>query len=359
MTTPVSVFDFEALARAAMEPGAWDYMDGGAADEITLRANRAAFDKLFLRPRYLVDVSQRDLSTTVLGEHIPFPLLIAPTAYQRLAHPEGEVATARGAGVLGVPMVVSTVATSTLEEVATAASAPLWYQLYCDEDPAVNEWLIRRAERSGCRALVVTIDLPVLGKRERDHRNAFDLPEGMIIRNLFASDLADQPEDFSGATYSDLRFDASLTWDDIDGMRKLTSLPIVIKGILTAEDAELAVRHGAQAVIVSNHGGRQLDGAVPSLDALPEVVAAAGDRIEVYLDSGIRRGTDIVKAIALGARAVFLGRPVWWGLAAQGDVGVTRVLEILRDEFDTAMALLGKTAVSQIDASVIFHPRRE
>ncbi len=354
---PVNVFEFESLARAKMEPSAFEYFAGGAEDEVTLRANRAAFEKIFLRPRYLVDVSHRDLTTNVLGQPISFPVLLAPTGYQCLAHPDGELATARAAGASGTIMVVSTVATYSLEEIA-AAARPLWFQLYSYKDKRINERLIRRAEKAGYRALCLTIDVPVLARRERDLRNCFALPQGMQASILADMELGAAPQSAEGSSrvsYSGLVFDAALTWNDVDWMRTVTAMPLVIKGVLTPEDARLAVEHGAAGIVVSNHGGRQLDGVPAAIDALPEIVAEVGGEIEIYLDSGVRRGTDVLKALALGAKAVLIGRPFLWGLAVDGEAGVQRVLEMLRHELDTALGLVGKRSVAEIDASILFH----
>jgi 4-hydroxymandelate oxidase len=353
MSEPVNIFEFEALARARVEASAWDYIIGGAEDEITLRENRAAIERTFLRPRHLVDVSQRDLSTTVLGTKIPFPLLLAPTGYHTLSHPEGEVETARGAGAMGIPLMLSTVSTRTMEDVAQAATGPLWYQLYMMKDEGVNEWLVRRAERSGYRAIVLTVDLVVTGNRERDRRNALSFSH-IDVQNLVAR-TDDAPATVVGARhYNDIPWKEDLSWRDVEWLRNKTSLPVLVKGILTGEDAQIAVEHGAAGIVVSNHGGRQLDGAPATLDVLPEVAEAVGNRVELYLDGGVRRGADIIKAVALGARAVCIGRPYIWGLAADGARGVQRVIEMFRYEFDMAMALTGKRSVADLDASVIW-----
>lgn len=340
----INVFDYEPLARARIEPSAWDYYSGGAEDETTLRENRAALGRLRLRPRVLVDVSHCTTATSVLGTPISGPLMVAPTAFHQLAHSDGECATARGAGRAGMLMVASTSSTRSLEEIATAASGPLWFQLYI-HDRAHTEQLIRRAEVAGYRALVVTVDSPRWGRKERSLRSGFSLPAHMRKANF-------------GDEYPD-QVDASLTWDAIDWLRTLTSLPIVLKGILTAEDAELALRHGVEGIAVSNHGGRQLDGAIASIEALPEVIAAVGGRCEVYVDGGMRRGTDILKALALGARAVLVGQPVLWGLAADGEAGVAHVFTLLRDELEHAMALAGCPSVSAITPSLLWTGRAE
>jgi 4-hydroxymandelate oxidase len=356
---PINISDYEPLARERMEPSAWDYYRSGSDDEVTLRETRAAYERIQLRPRMLVDVSTCDLATTVLDTPVSMPILVAPTAYHRLANDEGECATARGAGSAGTLMVVSTLATQPVEDVAQAATGPLWFQLYVYRDRAVSESLARRAEASGCRALVLTVDTPRLGRRERDIRNGFGLPPGLHLAN-FAGGYADEPTMKPGesglAAYANSLFDTSLTWEAVDWLRSVTSLPVLLKGILTAEDAHLAIEHGAAGIIVSNHGGRQLDGVPPTIVALPEVVDAVAGRCEVYLDGGIRRGTDVLKALALGARAVLVGRPVLWGLAARGEEGVRHVLDLLRIELALVMALSGRPTLASIDRSLVRLP---
>lgn len=353
MNEPVNIFEFEALGRANVKTDAWDYICGGAEDEITLRENRAAFERTFLRPRYLVDVSQRDLSTTVLGTKIPFPLLLSPTGYQSLSHPEGECETARGAGAAGIPMILSTVSTRTMEDVAHAATSPLWFQLYVMQDEEVNEWLVRRAEQCGFRAIVLTVDATFMANRERDRRNKLSFSH-VQVENLLTR-VGDAPAKIIEAThYNEIPWKENLSWRDVEWLREKTKLPIVIKGLLTAEDAQLAAEHGAAGIVVSNHGGRQLDGAPATLDVLPEIADAVGDALEIYLDGGVRRGADILKAVALGARAVCIGRPYVWGLAADGARGVQRVIELLRTEFDIAMALTGKRSVAELNREIIW-----
>jgi isopentenyl diphosphate isomerase/L-lactate dehydrogenase-like FMN-dependent dehydrogenase len=334
---PVNLSDYEALAKARLDRGALDYYQGGSDDEVTLRANRTAFERLRLRPRVLVDVSACDLRTSVIDIPVSMPILVAPTAAHALAHPDAECATAQAAGAAGTLMVVSSSATRSLEDVARAAPGPLWFQLYIRRLRHA-EALVVRAQAAGYRALVLTVDTPRLGNRERDIRNNF---EGFPTPN-YDSDGKEEP--FMGDT---------LTWDILDWLRSLTSLPILLKGILTAEDALLAVERGVAGIIVSNHGGRQLDGAVPSIEALPEVIAAVDGRSEVYLDGGIRRGTDVLKALALGARAVLIGRPILWGLAVDGAAGARRVLEILRAELEKAMILAGRPTLASIDRTLV------
>lgn len=356
---PLSLAEYEALAAPRMERTAWEYYSGGSEDEVTLRENRAAFARIKLRPRVLVDISQLDITTTVLGTPVSLPVLIAPAAYQRLAHPDGEAAMARGAGTAGTLMTVSTLATMSLEDVAAAAVGPLWFQLYVYRSRDISEQLVRRAEAAGYQALVLTVDAPVLGRRERDIRNGFGLPSHLHPAN-FSGPLAEEPAVEPGmsglAHYADALFDTSLTWEAVDWLRSVTKLPVVVKGILTAEDAALAVAHGAASIVVSNHGGRQLDTAVATIEALPEVVDAVAGRAEVYVDGGIRRGTDVLKALAIGARAVMIGRPALWGLAAAGPEGVRHVLELLRDELLIDMALVGRTRLPDLDRSLLRMP---
>jgi isopentenyl diphosphate isomerase/L-lactate dehydrogenase-like FMN-dependent dehydrogenase len=304
-----------------------------------MRENRAAFGRWVLRPRMLVDVSEVTTATTVLGTDASMPLLVAPTAFLRMAHPEGEVAMARGAAAAGTVMCLSTLATATIEEVAEAsADGARWFQLYWSKDRGIVTDLLDRAAAGGYSALLLTVDLPELGRRERDLRTGFEIPEEIpvpIFLALAESTGAISPTDINWAV------DKSLTWRDLEWLRSVSSLPLLVKGILTAEDALLAVEAGAEGVVVSNHGGRQLDGVAASLDVLPEVVEAVGDRAAVLMDSGVRRGTDVVKALALGAQAVLAGRAPLWGLAVDGADGVQHVLELLREEIALALALCG------------------
>ena len=348
-----NVLDFETLARDRMERAFYDYYAGGAEDERTLAANRGAFADVFLRPRVLVDVSRIDTATSVLGTLVSMPVLIAPTAFHRLAHPDGELATARAAGAAQTLMVASTISTYSLEEIAGAATGPLWYQLYVYKDRSLARSLIHRAGAAGYRALCLTVDTPLLGCRERDIRNKFALPAGLCISNFEAVGLDAATMGGSFAAYAARQLDASLTWSSVEWLRSETKLPIILKGIIAAEDAARAAERGVDAIIVSNHGGRQLDGTEASLKALPRVVDAAAGRLEVFMDGGVRRGTDVLKALALGARAVLVGRPCLWGLAAAGEQGVARVLELLRQELMLAMALCGCPDVKAIDRSLI------
>lgn len=336
----INLFDYEAQAEARLERATWDYYAGGSDDEITLQENRAAFARIQLRPRVLVDVRGCDLRTTVLGTPVELPVLIAPTAFHTLAHPEGECATAVAAARAGTVLVASSSSTRSLEEIAQAGAGPLWFQLYIF-DRAGAEDLVRRAAAAGYRALVLTVDSPRWGHKERALRSGFRTP--------VKANVSDQ----AGA-----RDALTVTWQDLDWLRSLSSLPIVLKGILTAEDAQLAVEHGIEGIVVSNHGGRQLDGVSAAIDVLPEVVEAVRGRCEVYMDGGVRRGTDVLKALALGARAVLIGRPVLWGLAVAGAQGAYQVLEILRTELDLALTLAGRPAVAQVDRSLVRLPLR-
>lgn len=346
MTLPLTLEDFEAGAAQALEPGPLGYYAGGAADEITLRENVAAWRRIAIRPRVLVDVSQRDLRTTVLGREHPHPIFVAPTAFHRLAHPEGETATARGAAAADALYCLSSLTTTGPADVAGAAPAGRrWLQLYVFKDRAVSDALVEAAVEHGYEALVVTVDLPVLGVRERELRSGYAIDAAELIPDLHAGTLA--LTDIGGL------IDPSLTWDDVGHFAQASGLPVLVKGVLTADDAVLAAEHGAAGVVVSNHGGRQLDTVPAGADALPEVAEAAGDRLDVLVDGGIRRGSDVLKALALGARAVMVGRPVLWGLAVGGADGVRAVLEILRGELDVALALTGVPRAADVDGTVV------
>jgi isopentenyl diphosphate isomerase/L-lactate dehydrogenase-like FMN-dependent dehydrogenase len=340
---PINLLDYEALAQQRLQPAIWDYFQGGSEDEVTMRANRASFDRFYLRPRVLVDVNTIDMRTTVLGMPVSMPVLVAPTASHKLAHPDGECATARGAGEAGTIMIVSTSATCSAAEVAEAATAPLWFQLYSHHTLETTGKLVKLVEAAGYRAIVLTVDSPYLGRRERDLHNQFILGQHVSMANFSNKNASASP---SSRHLVD-------TWETVDWLRSMTALPILLKGILTAEDARLAAERGIDGIVVSNHGGRQLDGAIASLDALPEVVEAVAGRCEVYVDGGIRRGTDVLKALALGARAVLLGRSILWGLAVNGQEGVHHVLELLRAELELAMALSGRPTLASIDRSLL------
>jgi len=334
-----NVADFEALAEAALDPGAFGYFAGGAGDERTLRENVAAYGRLRLRPRVLVDVGETSAATTVLGTPVSMPLLVAPTAFHRVAHPDGEEGTARAAAGAGTIMCLSTLATAGPAEVAAAApGAPRWFQLYIFRDRGITRALADAAIEAGFSAIVLTVDAPRLGRRERDLRTAFRIPDEILVPSVAAAEGG-----WRGATPLEAlsHIDPTLSWRDLEQLVSDCPIPVVVKGVQTGEDAVLACEHGAAAVVVSNHGGRQLDDVAPTIELLPEIVAAVADRLEVLVDGGVRRGADVVKALALGARAVLVGRPVLWGLAAGGEAGVARVLELLHDEIELALALVG------------------
>lgn len=350
---PVSIMDFERVAEERLSRPAWDYYSSGANDELTLRENRAAFERLALHYKVLVDVGTRTPATRVLGQDVSMPLLVAPTAFHRLAHPDGELATARAAGAAGTVMILSTLSTTAVEEVMAAATGPVWFQLYVYRDRAITRALVERVEAAGCSALVLTVDAPLLGRRERDVRNRFALPEGLSLENMLPAGLESLPSgtrDSGLAAYFASLLDPTLTWDDVDWLRSITRLPILIKGIVRADDARRAVDRGVAGVVVSNHGGRQLDTAPATIEVLPAIVDAVAGRAEVLVDGGVRRGTDVIKAVALGAGAVLIGRPVLWGLAAGGQEGVARVLSLLRGELDLAMALCGCPSIADVAA---------
>ncbi len=348
--------ELEALARARLSQLAWDYYSSGADDEHCVRRNIRAFEPILLHYRVLVDVARRELATTALGEPIALPILVAPTAFHRLAHPDGELATVRGAGDAGTIFVLSTLSNTAVEQVVAAATGPVWFQLYVYRDRGATEALVDRVEAAGCRALVLTVDAPVLGRRERDVRNRFTLPAGLRIENLFASGYGHLPDvaDESGlAAYVAQQLDPALTWDAITWLRSITKLPVIVKGIVRADDARRAIAAGAAGIVVSNHGGRQLDASPATIDVLAPIADALAGRGEIFIDGGIRRGSDIVKALALGARAVLVGRPVLWGLAAAGREGVATALRILRRELDAAMALCGCPTIAAITRDLV------
>ena len=349
-----NVAQYEEAARALLTPAIYDYYAGGAEDELTLRWNEAAFRQFALRPRVLVDVSRIDPSVELLGDRLAFPVLLAPTAFQRLAHPDGELATARAAAAAGTVFVSSTLSTFTIEEIA-AATQRLWLQLYVFRDRAITRSLVERAEAAGCQAISLTVTVPVQGNRERDAYNRFALPPGIEIANFTGLRQSRFPDADASRlnAFIDQEFDPSLSWRDIEWLRSITKLPIVLKGIMAPEDGVLAVDHGAAAVVVSNHGGRQLDSGEPTLFALPRIADAIGGRIPVLMDGGVRRGTDVVKALCLGATAVMIARPYLWGLAIGGQRGVADVLGLLRAEVERTLALLGRPTISALERSAI------
>ena len=351
----ITVEDYEEAARQRLSKNAWDYFASGADEQLTLRRNRKAFEKYEIWYRVLVGISEVDLRTTILGTEVEFPVLVSPTAYQKLAHEQGEVATALGAAQAGTIFALSTLATSTIEEVASNTSSPKWFQLYVHKDRGLTKSLVERAEAAGFLAVILTVDAPVLGRRIADERNRFALPEGLSMVNLgeMADEVSKAGTGSALTSHIGTRHDAALAWSDIDWLRSITPLPLLIKGIVRGDDAERAADLGIDGIVVSNHGGRQLDGAPASIDALPGVVDAVDGRCEVLMDGGVRWGTDILKALALGASAVMVGRPVVWGLSVDGANGVSRVLEILRDELRTAMTLAGCRDVASITGDLV------
>jgi 4-hydroxymandelate oxidase len=352
----LNLADLEARARARLPKMAWDYYASGADDERCVSRNCEAFERIHLHHRVLVDVARRTLSTTVLGEPIAMPIAVAPTAFHRLAHRDGELASVRAAGDAGTLFILSTLSNTAVEQVVAAATGPVWFQLYIYRDRAATEALVKRVEAAGCRALVLTVDAPLLGRRERDVTNRFALPEGLGIENLHAQGYAAVPaasgDSGLAAYFADL-LDPSLTWDAIDWLRSITKLPVLVKGIVRADDAVRAVERGAAGIVVSNHGGRQLDASPPTIDVLPRIADAVAGRAEILIDGGVRRGADVVKALALGARCVLVGRPILWGLAAGGRAGVNAALATLRRELDLAFALCGCPDVASVTRDLV------
>jgi 4-hydroxymandelate oxidase len=354
---PLRVDDYAESAQSRLPVDVWGYVQGGSGVEWTIAENRAAFDRVVVRPRVLVDVKQCDPGTVLLGAPIPTPIGVAPMAYHRLVHPDGELATATAAGEVGGPFVVSIFASQTLADIAKNATGPLWLQVYWLRRREALIDLVGRAESAGFSALVLTVDTPKVARRLRDVRNSFTIPDRIRAVNLDLPMMASIHQATAGTSaierHSREEFDPTITWSDLAWLRSQTTLPLLLKGILTAEDARLAVEHGVDAIIVSNHGGRQLDGAVPTLEALPEVVAAVEGRIPVLVDGGIRCGTDIFKALALGASTVLIGRPVLWGLAHSGATGAAAVLRLLRDELVDCMTLAGRPTIADIDPTAV------
>ena len=371
-----SIEDLRQRARRRLPKAIFDFIDGGSQDEVSLAANRRDFERLALVPRVLTDVSKRQLASTVLGERVAFPLIVAPTGLAGLLSRKGEVAEARAAEAAGIPYCLSQMAASSIEEVKAATRRSFWFQSYLVKDRSINEALIDRAASAGCKVLVITLDTKAQGPRERDMRNGFTVPPRVTWRNALdvlrrvhwlrdvamgprvtfanlAGSLVGSSDIISIARFAAEQYDFSVGWTHIDWCRARWNGKLALKGILTVEDARLALEHGADAVIVSNHGGRQLDHSRSSIAALPAIVDAVGDRTEVILDGGVRRGGDILKALALGARACMAGRPFLYGLAAGGERGVTRAIDLLRNEVDNNLALLGRASVQDLDHSAI------
>jgi len=335
----------EATARGRLEEAYADYYAGGAADEQTLADNVAAWRRLWIRPRVMVDVDAIDTTCMLLGERLALPLLLAPVAAARILHPEGELAAARAAGRAGTVYCLSTRATTDLAEVAAAATGPLWFQLYVDRDRARCERVLARVAEHGYKAVVLTVDFPVAGRRERELRHdRVALPPGIAVASHLGEPLAGDTKPVGG-------WNASLTWEDLAWIRAACDLPVLVKGVLAAEDAELALQAGAGGIVVSNHGGRQLDGAIPTAVALPEVAAAVAGRVPVLVDGGIRDGADVLRALALGADAVLVGRPYAWGLGAAGEDGVRRVIDAFAQDLARVLALAGCPALADVSGA--------
>ena len=347
-TVPVNIFEFEVLAQERLSKAVYDSIAGGAGDEISLKRNRIVFDSIMLRPRMLVDISQRDLSTTVLGQRIEFPVMVAPAGLQGRAHPEGDLATVRAAGAVGTVMIVSSGSSYTLEEIAQAATGPIWLQQFLFRDRGLTKAFAQRAEDAGCTALCVTLNCKVGAVQERNVRNNYSMPRSPNYPGVGLGD----PNGDAQPTIGDL-IDLSATWSQLDWLAANTTLPLSVKGITTAEDARLCVEHGVKALIVSNRADTQVDTAFSGIEVLPEIVDAVDGQLEVYMDGGIRRGTDVLKALALGARAVLVGRAPVWGLAVDGEAGVRTVLQMLRDELDMAMGACGRPTIDTIDISLL------
>jgi 4-hydroxymandelate oxidase len=353
----LNIADYARVAQGRLSKDVCDYFDGGALDEITLRENTAGWERLKLYYRVLAGVGKRDLSTTVLGQPISMPIVVAPTAFHKLACEEGEIAAARAAKAAGTLFILSSLSNTAMESVFAQAGSPRWFQLYMYKDREITRELVQRAEAAGAEAIVLTVDAPGLGTRERDARNSFRLPDGLGVENLAPLGKSTFPEvTGSGlAAYVRMNFKEDLGFDDLEWLCRSTRLPVVVKGVCRGEDACRAAEYGAKAVVVSNHGGRQLDTAPATCDVLPHIVEAASDLCEVYVDGGIRRGSDVLKAIGLGARAVLVGRPILWGLSVADEQGAWQVLEILRRELDEAMLLCGCSRLDDV-SQWLFEP---
>ena len=352
---PLNLREYAPRGQAGLSEMAWGYYAGGADDEITLRENELAWGRARLHYRILADVANRSSATRVLGHEISLPVIAAPTAFHRMADDEGEVATVRATTGAGTAMVLSSLSTVDVEEVTAAATGPVFFQLYLYRDREVSRDLIRRVEEAGCKGIVLTVDAPIWGNRESDVRDHFSLPENMEIRNLMADQtLSFSSQEGSGlADFCNTHLDPGLRWEHVEWLRGITDLPIVVKGVCRPDDAVHAVSAGVAGLIVSNHGGRQLDTSPATFEVLPSVCEAVDDRAEVWVDGGIRRGTDVIKALAAGATAALIGRPILWGLAARGEAGVAHIWSMLHAEFDRAMALCGCSTVDQITQDLL------
>jgi L-lactate dehydrogenase (cytochrome) len=376
-----NVDDLRLLAKRRLPGGVFDYFDGAAEDEVTKVENSSAFSKVELRPRVLVDVSSIDTATTIMGQPVPFPIALSPTGFTRIAHPDGELAVARVAGAVNLPYTLSTLGTRSIEEVAKVATGPLWYQLYVWKDRGLSRELVERARDNGYKAIMLTVDTPVFGRRERDVRRGFTLPpkigletfvDGILHPKWTWDFVRSEPITFSavagrksvdGSTavtlsdYVNSQFDPTLSWKDLDWIREVSGLPLMLKGIQSVEDAKLAVELGVDAIALSNHGGRQYDGAPAPVALLPRVVDAVGDSIEVLVDGGVRRGSDVVKACALGARAVMFGRPYLYGLGAGGEMGVRWAIDHITSGVTRTMGLIGETSITKLSPGVVTRVR--
>jgi isopentenyl diphosphate isomerase/L-lactate dehydrogenase-like FMN-dependent dehydrogenase len=355
---PLNLQDVAALAKEKLPAVAYDYFASGAWDEVTLRENRAAFERLEVHYKVMVDVSRRDLSCSLFGSDLAMPILAAPTAFHRLAHADGEIGTARACAAAGTLMVVSSLSTTLVEHLASATTGPLWFQLYINKDRGFTRDLVKRVEFLGFRALMVTVDTPEWGRRERDVRNGFHLPEGLSAINLVPSNECGVEIGQSGSGMGQAftwMLDSSVTWKDLDWLCGLTKLPVLVKGVCRPDDALESINHGAQGIVVSNHGARQMDTAPATIEVLPSIADAVEGRVPVLMDGGIRRGLDVMKALALGATAVQVGRPILWGLASGGQAGVEGVLAMLRQELDLAMALAGCPDIKSITRDLVAH----
>lgn len=354
----VNCHELEPLARERLSEQAYRYVAGGSGDEHTLRWNTEAWQRLRLAPRVLVDVSSMDTSLDLLGHRLAAPVVLAPAAAHRLYHPDGELETARGAGLADALWVQSTLSTVSVEDAGAAATGPWWFQMYVQRDRGFTRELVTRAEKAGASALVVTVDLPVLGARDTDRRNSLGLPPGVAYANLRGLELTPDPLPPERRVYNP-HLDPSVTWADLDWLVSVATVPVLVKGVLRPDDAERCVEHGVAAVMVSNHGARNLDTVPATAEALPRVAEAVGGRVPLLVDGGIRRGTDIAKALMLGASAVLVGRPYLWGLAVEGAPGVKRVVDLLRTELELAMGLLGAPTLADLTPDLLWpapHP---
>lgn len=346
----INIKDFQREAKEKLPQMFYDYYASGANDEVTLSENSEAYGRIKLRYRIMVDVSKRDMSVSILGQKASMPILVAPTAFHGLASPEAEIATVKAASKAQTLMVLSTLSNTTLEDVGKESSVPLFFQLYVYKDRSATAALVTRAEEAGYKAIAVTADAPILGTRERDIRNDFRLPDGLSIKNMTAAQLEKMSQDSGSGlgNYFAASIDPSLSWKDVEWLKSITKLPVLVKGVVHPEDAKIALQSGADGVVVSNHGGRQLDTSPATIETLPDVAEAMDGRGTLLADGGIRRGTDVFKALALGAEAVLIGRPILWGLAVRGEEGANQVLEILRAELDKAMMLCGFRSVDEV-----------